>query len=111
MSRVGKMPVAVPKGVDVQITADQITVKGANGALNRALHALVSVKSPIQSAVGALHRDLICRDLNVNALGDGDRHLSNAGHRSSPIRRRSKALHRRHRPDGPCGPSSHREGW
>jgi len=45
MSRVGKMPVAVPKGVDVQITADQITVKGANGALNRALHALVSVKS------------------------------------------------------------------
>ena len=28
MSRVGKMPIAVPKGVDVSITADQITVKG-----------------------------------------------------------------------------------
>ena len=29
------MPVAVPQGVDVSITADQITVKGANGTLTR----------------------------------------------------------------------------
>ena len=29
MSRVGKMAIAVPKGVDVAITADSITVKGA----------------------------------------------------------------------------------
>ena len=33
MSRVGKMPIAVPQGVDVAITAEQITVKGANGTL------------------------------------------------------------------------------
>ena len=45
MSRVGKMPVPVPKGVDVQITADQITVKGANGTLVRPTHALVTIKS------------------------------------------------------------------
>ena len=45
MSRVGKMPVAVPKGVDVQLTADQITVKGANGTLVRPVNALVTVKS------------------------------------------------------------------
>jgi large subunit ribosomal protein L6 len=45
MSRVGKMPVAVPKGVDVQITADQITVKGSNGTLVRASNSLVTVKS------------------------------------------------------------------
>jgi len=45
MSRVGKMPVAVPKGVDVQITAHQITVKGANGTLVRPVHALVQVLS------------------------------------------------------------------
>ena len=45
MSRVGKMPVAVPKGVDVQITADQITVKGANGTLVRAANGLVTVKN------------------------------------------------------------------
>jgi len=45
MSRVGKMPVAVPKGVDVQITADQITVKGSNGTLVRAVNALVTVRN------------------------------------------------------------------
>jgi large subunit ribosomal protein L6 len=39
------MPVALPKGVEVQITADQITVKGANGTLVRAVHALVQVQS------------------------------------------------------------------
>ena len=45
MSRVGKMPIAVPKGVDVQITADQIAVKGSNGTLTRTLNALVSVNN------------------------------------------------------------------
>ena len=44
MSRVGKMPIAVPQGVDVAVTADQITVKGGNGTLSRALSALVTVK-------------------------------------------------------------------
>lgn len=44
MSRVGKMPITVPQGVDVQITADQITVKGANGTLTRPVHALVAVQ-------------------------------------------------------------------
>ena len=43
MSRVGKMPIALPKGVDVQIAADQITVKGANGTLARATHGLVTI--------------------------------------------------------------------
>ncbi len=45
MSRVGKMPIALPKGVEVAITAEQITVKGANGSLTRALNPLVSVKN------------------------------------------------------------------
>jgi large subunit ribosomal protein L6 len=45
MSRVGKMPVSLPKGVDVAITADQITVKGANGSLTRPMHGLVTVKN------------------------------------------------------------------
>lgn len=44
MSRVGKMPIAVPQGVDVKITADQITVKGANGTLSREVNPLVSIK-------------------------------------------------------------------
>ena len=45
MSRVGKMPIAVPQGVDVAISGDQITVKGANGTLTRKLHPLVNVKN------------------------------------------------------------------
>jgi large subunit ribosomal protein L6 len=44
MSRIGKMPVAVPQGVDVKITEDQITVKGASGTLVRAANPLVTVK-------------------------------------------------------------------
>jgi large subunit ribosomal protein L6 len=45
MSRVGKMPVAIPAGVDVSIKEDQISVKGTGGTLNLALNALVNVVS------------------------------------------------------------------
>jgi large subunit ribosomal protein L6 len=45
MSRVGKMPIAVPQGVDVSITAEKISVKGAQGTLSRAAHELVTVKN------------------------------------------------------------------
>jgi large subunit ribosomal protein L6 len=45
MSRVGKMPVAVPQGVDVAIKDDQISVKGAGGQLVLANNALVKVTS------------------------------------------------------------------
>ena len=45
MSRVGKMPITVPQGVDVSITADKISVKGALGTLSRQLNSLVVVKN------------------------------------------------------------------
>ncbi|MES2248279.1 50S ribosomal protein L6 [Variovorax sp. RO1] len=45
MSRVGKMPVAIPAGVDVSIKEDQISVKGTGGTLNLARNALVNVVS------------------------------------------------------------------
>ena len=45
MSRVGKMPVTVPQGVDVSIKEDQISVKGAGGTLSVANNALVTVKN------------------------------------------------------------------
>lgn len=44
MSRVGKMPVAVPAGVDVQVSSDAITVKGVQGTLVQAANSLVAVK-------------------------------------------------------------------
>jgi large subunit ribosomal protein L6 len=45
MSRVGKMPVAIPQGVDVTLTNDTISIKGAQGTLVRAQHALVKVSN------------------------------------------------------------------
>ena len=45
MSRVGKMPVAVPQGVDVKISAEAVTVKGGLGSLSVPANALVSVSA------------------------------------------------------------------
>ena len=45
MSRVGKLPVIVPAGVDVSIKDSQISVKGAGGVLQMSLNALVTVGS------------------------------------------------------------------
>ena len=45
MSRVGKMPVAVPQGVDVAIQEDQISVKGAGGTLQLTANGLVKVSN------------------------------------------------------------------
>ena len=43
MSRVGKLPVNVPTGVDVSINGAQISVKGAGGTLQLTLNSLVTV--------------------------------------------------------------------
>lgn len=45
MSRVGKMPVALPKGAEATITAAQITVKGPLGSLIQPLNGLVKVEN------------------------------------------------------------------
>jgi len=43
MSRVGKLPVVIPAGVDVSIKEDQISVKGAGGTLSLGQNILVKV--------------------------------------------------------------------
>jgi large subunit ribosomal protein L6 len=45
MSRIGKMPVNVPAGVDVSVKDDQISVKGTGGSLAIRSNALVLVKN------------------------------------------------------------------
>ena len=45
MSRVGKMPIAIPKGVDVTAGEDKISVKGSLGTLSRPVSPLVAVKN------------------------------------------------------------------
>lgn len=38
MSRIGKMPITIPDGVDVKISGNTITVKGAKGELTNQFH-------------------------------------------------------------------------
>ncbi len=43
MSRVAKKPIAMPKGVELTVTAEQVTVKGPKGSLNLAKPSDISV--------------------------------------------------------------------
>jgi large subunit ribosomal protein L6 len=43
MSRIGKLPVQLPQGVDVAVEGRTVRVKGPKGELSRTLHALVDV--------------------------------------------------------------------
>ena len=43
MSRIGRLPIAVPSGVDVTIDGRQLTVKGPKGTLSRELHPDMTV--------------------------------------------------------------------
>ena len=43
MSRIGRMPIPVPSGVDVSIDGRSVTVKGPKGSLSRDLHPEIAV--------------------------------------------------------------------
>lgn len=43
MSRIGKMPVSVPSGVEVSVSGQRVSVKGPKGTLQRDFHEKVSV--------------------------------------------------------------------
>ena len=43
MSRIGRLPITVPSGVDVTIDGRHVTVKGPKGTLSRALHPDMTV--------------------------------------------------------------------
>ena len=46
MSRIGRLPITVPAGVDVKISdTNEITVKGPNGTLSRQLHGDMIIKN------------------------------------------------------------------
>ena len=44
MSRIGRMPIAVPAGVDVTIDGSTVTVKGPKGTLTRTVHNNMKVE-------------------------------------------------------------------
>jgi len=43
MSRIAKAPIGVPSGVQVEITGQDVTVKGAKGSLGWTVHPLVTI--------------------------------------------------------------------
>ena len=43
MSRIGRLPVPVPAGVDVTINGQDITVKGPKGTLSRTISEPISI--------------------------------------------------------------------
>lgn len=45
MSRIGKMPVPIPQGVEVIIEGNKIKVKGSKGSLSRELHSDIKVEA------------------------------------------------------------------
>ncbi len=51
MSRIGKLPIAVPSGVDLTVTGHTVKVKGPKGELARTFHALVDISREDASVV------------------------------------------------------------
>lgn len=45
MSRIGKAPITLPKGVDIQIKGSSVTVKGPKGSLTQSFNANMQVKT------------------------------------------------------------------
>lgn len=73
MSRVAKMPIAVPAGADVAITAAAITVKGPLGTLVQPLNGLVK----IENKDGTLTFDVVNDSRESNAMSGTLRALVN----------------------------------
>lgn len=73
MSRVAKMPIAVPAGADVAITAAAITVKGPLGTLVQPLNGLVKV----ENKDGTLTFDVVNDSRESNAMSGTLRALVN----------------------------------
>ena len=82
MSRIGKMPVAVPAGVTVEVKGDIISAKGAQGELSRTLPSGITAKvengqvlvarasdEPRHKALHGLSRTLIANMLEGVAKG------------------------------------------
>ena len=57
MSRVGKAPVALPKGVEVTLAADALSIKGPLGTLKQPLNGLVNVKKDGENVVFEVAND------------------------------------------------------
>lgn len=73
MSRVAKLPVPLPKGVEVNLNGQSLAVKGTKGAMQLDVHPSVEVKQDN----GALHFQSRSRDKTATAIAGTMRALAN----------------------------------
>lgn len=65
MSRKGKLPVSIPKGVEVKLAGDELTVKGPKGTLHQKLLPSIKVK---------VEKDHVNVELKEDAQDQGNFH-------------------------------------
>jgi len=74
MSRIGKLPVAIPAGVKVTVSADTISVEGPKGKLKQTYDSIVEIKVDGDKAVVIRKNDTIkarsCHGLYRNLLNN-----------------------------------------
>lgn len=76
MSRIGRLPIEIPSGVEVKIDGKTVSVKGPKGALTQEIHQDMSVRVEDESVIverpsdGKLHRSLhgLTRSLIANMI-------------------------------------------
>jgi large subunit ribosomal protein L6 len=97
MSRIGKLPVTLPKGVDVTLNGQEVSVKGPKGELRRTFHPLVKVdradgtltvvranESQQAKALHGLSRSLLANMVTGVATGyTRDLEISGTGYRAT----------------------------
>jgi hypothetical protein len=104
MSRIGRLPVAIPSGVDITIDGQAVTVKGPKGELSHVVAEPITVAQGDGSlevsialldrdgfghdvaelALGALHLDGLAVDGDLDTARDGNRESSDTRHVESP---------------------------
>lgn len=76
MSRVGKLPVSIPSGVEIKVEGNEIVVKGPKGILNLAMHPSIDIRiensqvlvSPVVDSRIARQQHGLRRTLLANAV-------------------------------------------
>lgn len=64
MSRIGKLPITIPNGVDVELNGSNVTVKGPKGTMQREFSSLITIKKEDNRIV--ITRD--SEEKNIRAL-------------------------------------------
>jgi large subunit ribosomal protein L6 len=97
VSRIGKLPVTLPKGVDVTVSGQNVSVKGPKGELKRLFHPLVKVdradgtltvvranETQQAKAIHGLSRSLLANMVTGVATGfTRDLEISGTGYRAT----------------------------